>query len=83
MKVKLKLYAALGAFLPPGAKRNEIEIAVDDGTSVRDILDGNHVPPESCHLILVNGLYTPPKDAGGKILNDGDVVAVWPPVAGG
>lgn len=83
MQITLKLYASLTRFLPAGAARNAIELDVDEGISVRSILDDSHVPLESCHLILVNGHFTAPKNASEKILQNGDVVAVWPPVAGG
>ncbi len=83
MKVTLKLYASLGAFLPPGSKRNAIDLEVSKGASIGDVLAENRVPRENCHLILVNGHFAPPATADEKILVDGDTLAVWPPVAGG
>ena len=83
MQVTLKLYASLGVFLPSHAKRNEVPIEVDDGTSIRALLDRFHVPPESCHLVLLNGHYQAPAMRAGVTLKPGDAVAVWPPVAGG
>lgn len=83
MKITLKLYASLGAFLPPGAKRNMIEVEIKDGATIGDVLAQHQVPRENCHLILVNGTFTPPALAGTRKLADGDALAVWPPVAGG
>lgn len=83
MDVTLKLYATLTPCLPEGAVKNQITIDVSDGTSVMDIIDKYQVPKESCHLILVNGNYTPLLTADQKILQQGDTLAVWPPVAGG
>lgn len=83
MDVTLKLYATLGTCLPSGAKKNQITLDVSEGTSVMDLLDKYQVPKESCHLILINGSYTPLAGADAKILNPGDTLAVWPPVAGG
>jgi len=83
MNVHLKLYATLGKYLPPGAKRNEIELKVADSTSVLDLLTSHNVPMETCHLILINGVFSPPANAANAKLKDGDAVAVWPPVAGG
>ncbi|MEL6289071.1 MAG: MoaD/ThiS family protein [Pseudomonadota bacterium] len=83
MKVRLKLYATLGQFLPAGARRNEIELDVPNDTSVLDLLMRHNVPMDSCHLILVNGVFSPPAAAGSAGLKEGDAVAVWPPVAGG
>lgn len=83
MKVTLKLYASLGAFLPSGAKRNMIEIEIEDDATIGDVLERHQVPRENCHLILVNGAFSPPASADARKLADGDALAVWPPVAGG
>ncbi len=83
MKITLKLYAVLGQYLPPQAKKNEAEIDVEAGGTVLGVLDAHGVPPENCHLVLVNGHYVAPSERAGKPLADGDHLAVWPPVAGG
>jgi len=83
VKITLKLYASLSPFLPAGAERNAIELEVADGATVGEILTRHCVPRETCHLILVNGVFAPPATADAKALADGDTVAVWPPVAGG
>lgn len=83
MKITLKLYASLGAYLPAGAARNEADLDVPEGTTVGDLLTRHQVPRKACHLILINGNFTPPASADAKVLAEGDAVAVWPPVAGG
>ncbi|MDV7340882.1 MoaD/ThiS family protein [Terasakiella sp. A23] len=83
MTMTLKLYAQLGKYLPEGTPANEAEIDLADGTSVTDVLDKYQVPPEMCHLVLVNGNYLAPEARGSHLLEDKDHLAVWPPVAGG
>ncbi len=83
MKVTLKLYASLGAFLPPGAERNMIDLDVAEGTTVRGLLDAYNVPPQACHLVLLNGHFQAPGVRTSVTLKNGDALAVWPPVAGG
>jgi len=83
MNVNLKLYANLSNHLPAGAVQNEISLEVADDETAGGILDAHNVPREACHLLLVNGVYSPPADANSVTLKDGDTVAVWPPVAGG
>jgi len=83
MKVTLKLYAALGHHLPDGSMRNEAEVEVEDSASPSDVLARYGVPPEHCHLVLVNGHYLAPGERDHTPLKDGDALAVWPPVAGG
>ena len=83
MQVILKLYASLGAFLPARAERNELAVDVAEGTSINDLLDRHNVPRESCHLVLLNGVFQAPAVRASVKLKAGDAVAVWPPVAGG
>ncbi len=83
MKIQLKLYASLGQFLPDEAKKNEIEIEAQGGTTVGVLLQKYRVPDEMCHLVLVNGKFVAPGERDDLPLNDGDALAVWPPVAGG
>ncbi len=83
MKITMKLYASLGQHLPPNAERNEAVIDVAVGVSILAILDDHNVPRESCHLVLLNGVYQAPFERSESRLKDGDHLAVWPPVAGG
>jgi molybdopterin converting factor small subunit len=83
MDVTLKLFANLSEFLPQGAQQNAFIDQVAEGTSVRDLLIKHNVPLPRCHLILINGVYTAPAKAAEARLKHGDVVSVWPPVAGG
>ena len=83
MNVRLKLFASLADFLPNGAKQNEVMLDVADGQSVGALLDQHNVPRDACHLLLINGRFSPPAEADDVVLKEGDTVAVWPPVAGG
>ncbi|MGE0485808.1 MAG: MoaD/ThiS family protein [Gammaproteobacteria bacterium] len=83
MQITLKLYASLARYLPPVAIRNVVEIEIPDGASVHDVLDSYHVPRGEAHLILINGLYVEPEHRDEAIFRAGDVLAMWPPVAGG
>ncbi|GJL82059.1 MAG: hypothetical protein DHS20C01_16930 [marine bacterium B5-7] len=83
MQITFKLYASLGDYLPAGARENTVRIKVDSGISLNRLMDQYQVPREMAHLVLVNGIYQPPEDRDSALLNDGDAVAIWPPVAGG
>jgi sulfur carrier protein ThiS len=83
MQVTLKLYAQLGAYLPPHAARNEALLDVAEGTSLLDLLDAHNVPRTMCHLVLLNGHFQPPAVRGDVKLSPGDALAVWPPIGGG
>ncbi|MGH1418185.1 MAG: MoaD/ThiS family protein [Hyphomicrobiaceae bacterium] len=81
--VQLKLYASLGVYLPNGAEKNIASLKVVSGTTILDLLDRQNVPRESCHLVLLNGIFQAPGVRGDAVLKANDAVAVWPPVAGG
>jgi molybdopterin converting factor small subunit len=83
MKITLKLYATLGEYLPPGQQHNAVDIDIDDETSIAEIIERFHLPEKLVHLVLVNGVYIAPAARAGRMLRDGDVLAMWPPVAGG
>jgi sulfur-carrier protein len=83
LKITLKLYASLAEYLPPGAEQNIVKIDVDPEDSIHTVVDAYHVPRESTHLILVNGFYILPEDRDKPVFKEGDVLAIWPPVAGG
>lgn len=81
--VQMKLYASLGAYLPDGSHENIASLNVAPGTSILDLLDSHNVPRESCHLVLLNGIFQAPGTRATTALKADDAVAVWPPVAGG
>ena len=83
MNVKLKLYANLANHLPCGATNNEVAVEVANDQTAGGLLNAHNVPRDACHLLLVNGVYSPPASADNVALKEGDTVAVWPAVAGG
>ncbi|MBX3610871.1 MAG: MoaD/ThiS family protein [Hydrogenophaga sp.] len=84
MKITLKLFATLTDYLPHEARRaNQIDIEVDPDASVQQIIDPYGMPPKLVHLVLVNGKYLSPEERLSAHLQPGDVLAIWPPIAGG
>ncbi len=79
----VKLYASLGSYLPNGADKNTIQVTLPGEATIAATLQRLHVPPERCHLVLVNGEFVPPGARANHVIQDGDTLAVWPPVAGG
>jgi hypothetical protein len=49
MKITFKLYAGLSDYLPEGAKRNSVEIDVQSGETVHQVIDRCRVPREQAH----------------------------------
>ncbi len=83
MTITLKLYATLGEYLPLEVKKNQMNLDISPTTHVQTVIEQLQIPDELAHLVLVNGVYIAPEDRAATILNDQDVLAIWPPVAGG
>ncbi len=82
MKMYLELYASLMPLLPPGNLRFRREIKVADNAVVQDIIDQYNIPKEQAHIVLVNGKFVCNERDQHKLVS-GDVLSIWPPVAGG
>jgi len=83
MRVQLELYASLMRYLPAGAQRFGFSTDVPASTTIQQLLDRYGVPREQAHLVLRNGIFVTASVRDSTDLAEGDVVAVWPPVAGG
>jgi sulfur carrier protein ThiS len=80
--ITFKLYASLMAYLPPMARGHAVALEVEEGTTPVQLLERFGVPLAEVHLVLVNGVFLPPSRRE-RPLEAGDVLAVWPAVAGG
>ncbi len=84
MKISFKLYASLTDHLPAEARRgNRMELEVADGATIASTIAPFGMPPQLVHLVLVNGVFVPPERRATHLLVEGDVLAIWPPIAGG
>lgn len=83
MRVTVKLYATLSDYLPSGSKNNRVELVATAGACVQEVLQQFALPAKLTHLVLVNGVFIPPDERPTTPLQEGDVLAVWPPIAGG
>ncbi|MBT3428814.1 MAG: MoaD/ThiS family protein [Proteobacteria bacterium] len=83
MTITFKLYAGLSEHLPDHARRNSAEIELLVNETVDQLIDRQQVPRKDVHLVLVNGIYLDERQRSTHVLNKGDTLAIWPPVAGG
>lgn len=83
MRLTVKLYATLSDYLPAGSKNNRVDIEVAENAAVDAVLQPFSLPAKLTHLVLVNGTFVPPDQRAATRLREGDVLAVWPPIAGG
>ena len=84
MQITFKLFATLTDYLPPASRNtNIVALEVAPEATILQIIEPFGLPPNLVHLVLVNGKYINPADRGTQTLNPGDVLAIWPPIAGG
>lgn len=84
MRITFKLFAQLTDYLPVEARHtNVIEIEVAPQATISQIIEPFQLPPKLVHLVLLNGTYIAPAQRLTQTLQPGDVLAIWPPIAGG
>lgn len=79
MEIEVKLFATLRDYLPKGSGRFSCRMEIDGLTKVEEILKRLNIPEEIPKIILVNGVHGKKE----QLLKEGDVVSIFPPVAGG
>ena len=79
MWVEVHLTATLRAYLPAGASGDRVVLDVPPGTTVEQVVDSLRIPSGLERLTVVNGRDASP----AQVLSDGDVLSLFPPLAGG
>lgn len=78
MQVELRVYSGLEKFT--STRYGELIPAVlNEGSTIRDLINLYNIPEEEVFTALVNGLHKSFDD----LLQEGDRVAFFPPVGGG
>lgn len=84
MNITFKLFATLTDYLPVTSRRsNIVMLDVAPDATISQIIEPFGLPPKLVHLVLVNGRYIEPELRLSTTLVEGDVLAIWPPIAGG
>jgi molybdopterin synthase sulfur carrier subunit len=79
MKVEIKLFANFQEYLPAGSGKYSCFLELEGGTTIGQTLARLNVPESMPMITLVNGIHRDLEEP----LHDGDVLSVFPPVAGG
>ena len=74
MKVEIRLFASLQKY---GLAQEKINL--EEGTTVGEFLENVGIPPSEVAIVLVNGRHA----QNEQPLDDGETIAVFPPIAGG
>ena len=84
MNITFKLFASLTDFLPVAQRSaNQVSLEVPAGATILQVIEPFGLPEKMVHLVLINGKYIAPADRATLPLQPGDVLAIWPPIAGG
>ena len=84
MQITFKLYASLAQYLPVDRRQgNEMPLEIAPESTIAQIIEPFGLPMKLVHLVLINGRYVSPEDRVHQTLVEGDVLAIWPPIAGG
>ena len=77
--MEVRLYANLRRYVPQLGLGEAMELAFDEGVTLRHIFKRLELPESEVKRVIVNGL----SKGYEYFLLDGDRVAIFPPVAGG
>jgi molybdopterin converting factor small subunit len=79
MNIQIKLFADLAKFLPEGAAGKQAPLSVPEKITIRGVLEQLGIPCKKARLIMVNGIHRRLND----VLQEGDWLSIFPPIAGG
>lgn len=79
MEIEIKLFASLRKYLPDGDPAVAVQLNVSENATVAQVLEHLQLPARDVKLIFVNSV----KASMDQLLQAGDRIGVFPPVAGG
>jgi len=79
VRVEVRLFATLARYLPKPSQTDSGPLEVAEGSTVGDLAAALGIPPDLSRITLVNDVEA----EESRRLNPGDVVTLFPPLAGG
>ena len=75
MQIKIKLFASIRQQIG----KNEMKLNADDQKTVKDIIKSLSLSEQENYITMINGIHC----KLDHVLNDGDVLSIFPMIAGG
>jgi molybdopterin converting factor small subunit len=79
VNIEVRLFANLAQMLPPGSQNKRAKMTVENGTTIGGLLNILKINHGITKILMVNGVQKVIETE----LHEGDVVSVFPPIAGG
>ena len=84
MQIQVRLFASLRDHVPAEA-RGVARLELEPGANVVDVIEHFGIEPRLAQMVLINGIQISRRleERVARKLESGDVVSIFPPVAGG
>lgn len=84
MNIEVRTFINFKSYLPPDAKDGKAVLSIKDGSTFSDLLKVLGIPMEEPRIVVLNGVSqgTTP-EVNTRVLQEGDIVAIFPPIGGG
>ncbi len=79
MHVTVKLFANLTRFVASSSAGKAFGVELGDDATIQNLIDCLKIPPQETQVVFVNNII----EQNDLMLKDGDVVGIFPPIAGG
>ncbi|KXJ42984.1 MAG: molybdopterin converting factor, small subunit [Cycloclasticus sp. Phe_18] len=81
--ITLKLFASLAKSSAENIAGEIKQITLLENDTINSLVERVNLADKNLHLVILNGVYINKEDRPTKRLNDGDILAIWPPIVGG
>lgn len=79
IKVNVKLFATLRRYIPDYDPDKGIDVELNEGSTVEDLIHALHLSKNEARVIIVNGISKKLTD----LINNQDQVNIFTPITGG
>ena len=79
VEVKIKLFANLREYHPDEDDKKSYTLNMEEGSTLKDLYKKLEIPEDEVKMTFINNLKQPIDYK----LQEGDVIAIFPPIAGG
>lgn len=84
MQVEVRMFMGYRKYLPSDASEGRAKMTVEDGTTVEGLLNKLGIPLNEQKILVINGVsHGACRTVADQPLKDGDIVSIFPPLAGG